>query len=334
MREQPITIDINTALTQLSKGELSPVYFLMGNDQFIQQLFTEKLADVIFKDKPLDKSILLPDEMSSKDIIESLTSMDLFSTVKLFILRNPTAIRGSYRTELLDYVEHPLENHYLVIISDEWGFRTAFSKALARHLDPITCSTPFESGMKQWARKFFQEQGISQVQPGLLDSIVMVAGDSLSHLKNEIDKIGLVADADHPLTRKDLSNLGNWKREYRQFEFFTALGEKNLARSLKLGLRLVSKVSTMLNLVYPLTDFYRELFFLKSRNGTKSWYSGYTALTPAVKKNLPRYAQNYQPEEITRALRRLWQIDQQIKRSQVDDETAVTDFIFSVLGHG
>jgi len=334
MKEQPNTIKFDTALARLSRGELSPVYFLMGNDQFLQQTFTEKLANVIFSDTPPDKSILLPDEMSSKDIIESITSMDLFSTVKLIILRNPTAIRGACRTELLDYIEHPLENQNLVIISEEWGFRTAFSRSLARHLQPVSCSTPFETGMKQWARKFFHEQGIHQVNPQLLDSIVMVAGDSLSHLKNEIDKICLVVDSDHPLTQEDLSNLGNWKREYRQFEFFKALGDKNLAESLKLGLRLVSKVSTMLNLVYPLTDFYRELFFIKTKNGTKSWYSGYTALTPAVKKNLPRYEQNYRPEEITRALRKLWQIDQQIKRSQIDDETAVTDFIFSVLDHG
>lgn len=325
--------EIETAVKLISQRKIAPVYFLMGNDQFLQQEFVRTLSEAIFADKPPDKTILLPDEMSSKEILKTITSIDLFNTLKLFILRNPASISGSYRDELFEYVQNPLENHFLVIISDEWRSRTAFSKSIIKILKPISCSTPFESAMKKWAKSFLNDQGIKKVEDGFIESLVLIAGDSLSHLKNEIDKICLLLEKDTSLTKKDLVALGNWKREYRQFELFMALGEKNLPLSLKLGQRLISKDLTMLSLLYPLTEFYRELFFLKCQIGTKSRYGGYTGLSSGVKNNLSRYAKNYSLSEIKLALRKLWQIDQQLKLSQIDDEAAITEFVFSALGN-
>ena len=78
-------IPINDAIQSLEKGEINPVYYLMGEDQFLQQLFSEKLSKKLFNGESIHKTVLIPDEMSSKDILDYLTAADLFSLKKLFI---------------------------------------------------------------------------------------------------------------------------------------------------------------------------------------------------------------------------------------------------------
>ena len=113
------TIPINDAIQSLEKGKINPVYYLMGEDQFLQQLFAEKLSKKLFNGESIHKTVLIPDEMSSKDILDYLTAADLFSLKKLFLLRNPNALKGKARDEFLDYIHHPLEGHTLIMMQDE-----------------------------------------------------------------------------------------------------------------------------------------------------------------------------------------------------------------------
>ena len=87
------------AINDLKNNIPQPVYFLMGEDYFLQEFFVNQLLKIIQKDKPIQKTILIPDDIGSKDILDRLTSLDLFDSTKLFILRNPNGIKGNLRDE-------------------------------------------------------------------------------------------------------------------------------------------------------------------------------------------------------------------------------------------
>lgn len=311
-----------------------PLYFLMGNDQFLQSFFVEKAASVIFVDCPVEKRVLIPDEMSGREILDELNTTDLFSSRKLFLLRNPIALHKKYKDELLEYCRKPIEAHCLIIVMDEWGDRQAFIKSLIKIIQPISCSTPFENKLATWIRFFFRQNGIDPIPDKIVKSLLDIGGDSLSHLKNEVDKICLSLETPADLTPKFVAQFGGWKRDYREFELFKALGERNLPLSLKLGRALVTRDTTMLALLYPLTEFFQELLFLKIQPGTKKNPYSYTRLSNLVKSNLPAYAKQYSKQDLKSALRRLGNLDQQIKSSRIIDVSAITDFIFATIGNG
>ena len=84
----------------------------------------------------------------------------------------------------------------------------------------------------------------------------------------------------------------------------------------------------------PLNEFYQELLFAKIFSGTNQAKKSFSLLAPSILRQLPMYANNYSGKEIVSALKRLGKIDKQIKSSQIDDESAITEFIFSATSDG
>jgi len=333
-RFQLQTKSFELAYKALDSGNLHPIYFLMGEDQFLHSYFIDKLTKLLFNNDSINKTFLIPDDMSSKEIIDQLVSQDLFNSKKLFILMNPNGLRGKTRDEIIKLYKNPPPNNILVLSHNEYGVKNKFMESLAILSKPIICSTPFENEMIKWGKLFFSKNGISEVSNNNISAIVRMAGDSLGHLKNEIDKISISLDNPNEINQIDITQFSGWKRNFRQYEFFDFLGKKELNKSLELGRALVLQDTTMINLLYPLTEFFQELLFIKIFNGTNSFKKGYSRLSPSVNKKLPNYAKNFKNKEIVFALKRLGQIDEKLKTSRIKDEPAITEFIYATLSNG
>ena len=327
-------IDFNQAFVSLSNSNIKPVYFLVGSDQFLQDYFINELESCLFKNQPIDKAVLMADDIGSKEVVNKLNESDLFSSKKLFILRNPNSLRGKTREEFIDYCSNPNTQHYLVIVYEEFVLKNKFLKTLGTNHGVISVSTPFENEMVKWVKKFFEQNGVRNISGILTKKIIEAYGDSLFSLQNEIDKLSLNFSGDSEFTDDELDNFISSTRGYKKFELFNYLGKKETFLSLKLGRSLVSQDSSMLELLKPLNEFYQELLFAKIFSGTNQAKKSFSLLAPSILRQLPMYANNYSGKEIVSALKRLGKIDKQIKSSQIDDESAITEFIFSATSDG
>ena len=80
---QLITIPFNEALRALEAENLpKKLYFLMGNDHFLQKFFIDKVYVKATGKSSVQKIYLIPDDISGKDIIDKLSTIDLFNTLK------------------------------------------------------------------------------------------------------------------------------------------------------------------------------------------------------------------------------------------------------------
>ena len=332
---QLITIPFNEALRTL-EAENSPkkLYFLMGNDHFLQKYFIDKVYDKATGKSSVQKIYLIPDDISGKDIIDKLSTIDLFNSLNLFILRNPNGIRGKVRDELVDYCKNPVEQNILIFVQDEYGAKNKMIQNLVNLINPISVSTPFPNKMEKWAKHFFRESGFNDIPKDIIHYMIEITGDSLNHLKNEIDKIATNLNSKDDLTIEKVYQFSSWKKKLKEYEFFNLLGERNLKKSLEFGRMLVSHDSTLMNLLYPMTEFFQELLFIKISRGTNLNSRRYTQLPRSVIKNIPNYASNYSSKEVISALKRLRQVDRKIKTSRIDDESAITEFLYATVNNG
>jgi|TARA_B100000029_G_C17560480_1_gene953173 DNA polymerase III delta subunit len=325
---------LSTALNNFSEGKVEPIYFLMGDDQYLQQFFIKKLQESIDQGNKIDKMMLSVEEIGSKDVINKLNESDIFSSKQLFILRNPNSLRGKTRDELVEYCSNPNSNNYLVLIQDEYGIKNKFIKSLVSFFNPISVSTPFDSELKKWAKLFFKDNGIKKIPNKTIEKIIDIFGESVYGLKNEIDKLCLSIDKEENLENFNYLESAYLTRSYKKFEFFNYLGKRDTRLSVKLGRSLVSKDSSMLDLLRPLNEFFQELLFIKIFSGTNRNSNSYTLLSPSVNRQLPTYANNFTSKEIVTAIKRLAKIDKQIKSSNIDDESAITEFVYATTRHG
>ena len=321
-------------LRAVQAGNIEPVYFLLGEEYYLQYLIIEKISKALFDEEKQDKTLLLPDELSNKEIIDQLTQTDLFASKKLFILRNPAALRNKYREELLDYCRYPLQNHNLIIIEDDYSDRKAMTKDLKKNLDTISVQIPFANEMKKWTRFFFKEKQLL-ASDNVVNALIEIAGDSVYHIANEVEKISLNVFDDAPLTLDMIYQFSGWQRDYQRWEFLQAIGLRDLGKALLLGQSLFRQGQTMLSLMYPLTSIFQELLFEKLSSGTLSAKKGYIPLPPSVVKKLPQIAKRFSKEEIEYALLLLGNIDQRLKTTNEPDESLLSQFLFTVLtAHG
>ena len=323
----------NNSIHHLKNGEFDLIYFLMGDDQFLQKFFIDQLEISLKKIELTEKIVLSIDDLGSKEIINKINESDLFSSKKVIILRNPNLLRGKARDELLDYCSNPNSNNHLVITQDEFSLKNKFIKSLASCSSTVSTSTPFENELRLWIMYFFKENDYENVPKEVVDELLIVFGESIFSLKNEIDKLCLSLRPGQDLNSELINKTVHMDRNYKKFELFNYIGKRDVFQSIKLGRSLVSKDSSMLELIKPLNELFQELLFIKIFKGTNRSQNSFSLLSPIIRKNIPNYAYNFSSKEIVFAIRKLAIIDKKIKTSKVNDKSAITEFIYSTISN-
>ena len=247
-------IELKNAIRSLQDNNIKSVYHLKGDDHFLQNFFIEKICNSIFSAEKINKSFLTPNEMTGKEIIDSILFSDLFNKKKLFILRDPQQIKGKPAKDLLDYCFDPIPNHFLVLIDDNYMDKSSFTRSLTKIMDPINVSTPFATDLYKWARFFFKENN-KNTDSLVIQEIVENYGDSVFNVKNEIDKLCILIDS-NDIKSDDLTISNAWGRSRQKWELFTSIGKRDLEKSIKLSKEIIGDTETMISLIYPLTSFF------------------------------------------------------------------------------
>ncbi len=323
-------MDLKTAIRQIKDGMIAPVYLLQGDDYYLQQFVLDQLEQSFATGEKLHRQLMLPDEFGAREIIDNLRHTDLFGSRKLFVLRNAKQIRPPYREHLLEYCRQPVTNHCLAIIDDDFAGRDKFSKDIIKVVTVVDTSKPFESELRKWVQYFFHEKQI-KVSRESIDSILGIAGDSVYHIANEIEKICLGVESGATLNPEEIQQFAGWRREHGQWEFLQAVAGRNLSKALVLGQSLLVQGIALLSIVYQLSTLFSELLFLKLSPGAKA-NQGFVPLPPSVRKRLDSYSKKYQAEELEKALEILGSIDQHIKTTVISEESELTMFLFKVIG--
>tara|TARA_B100002052_G_scaffold237046_1_gene220600 strand:+ start:593 stop:1567 length:975 start_codon:yes stop_codon:yes gene_type:complete len=323
-------IELKSAIRSVQNNSIKPIYFLKGGDHFLQNFFIEKICNSLFKLEKINKSFLIPNEMSGKEIIDSLLFSDLFSTKKLFILRDPQQIKGKPAKDILEYCSNPIPNHFLVLVNDNFMDNSSFTRSLTKITDPINVSTPFATDLYKWARFFFKENG-KNTDSIIIEEIVENYGDSVFNIKNEIDKICILIDSD--IIKSDDLNISNgWRRSRKRWELFTSIGKRDLEKSIKLSKEIIGDAETMISLIYPLTSFFQELLYAKMNNGTYSQSNSYIPLSKSIKNNIALFSKGYTRQQIEKSIKKLEKIERKQKTSTSNDESDLIHFLYDAIG--
>lgn len=321
-------IKIKTVLNELTQNVVRPIYLLKGNDYFLQNFFVDYLTKTIFKSGAVEKFFLSIDEMSGKEIIDRIINQDLFASKKIFILRNPQQLKGKANLELIKLCSKPIENHILVLISDEWS-SSIIIKKIEKVITPIETQTPYENEIIKWVKYLFKINR-KVIDQECIKLLIKNSGDTLSHLNNEVEKICLSVGERELINLNDVKMFSGWKREHQRWEFLRSLGNKNYDESMRLGKMLINNQETMTSLLYPLTYMFQELLYEKINTGTFVNNRNYIPIPPTIKKNIGTFSKNFTYDEIEFIIGCLRNIDIKQKTSLSIDETDLVQLISNV----
>ena len=322
---------IKEAIASLKKDMIYPIYSLKGGDHFLQNFFIERLSEEYFGSSKIEKILMLPDDMSGKEIVDRITTTDLFSTKKIFIIRDPQKVKGKASIDLINFCKNPVADCVTVFLNDDWTIKSSFLSKIEANAMQVDVQTPFANDLKKWTKFLIKKRG-KTTNSFVENALIEMAGDSLVHLDNEIEKICLIIDEKSVIEIEDVERFSGWERDRQRWEFLLALGEKKYSRAIFLGKNLITKSESMLSLIIPLTALFQEMLFHKLENGTFNGHKGYIPLPPSVKKRVVYFSSLFEMVEIENALRKLSEIDKRQKSTYSKDETELIQFIGNVIG--
>ena len=322
---------IKEAIAGLKKDMIYPIYLLKGNDHFLQNFFIEKLSEEYFGSSKIEKVLMLPDDISGKEIVDRITTIDLFSTKKIFIIRDPQKIKGKASIDLVNFCKNPVADCVTIFLIDDWTIKSSFHSKVQANAIQVDVQTPFANDLKKWTKFLIRKRG-KTASSHVENTLIELAGDSLSHLDNEIEKICLIIGNRSAIEIEDVERFSGWERDRQRWEFLLALGEKKYSKAILLGRNLITKSESMLSLIIPITALFQEMLFHKMQNGTFNTYRGYIPLPPSVKKRVSYFSRSFNMSEIEGALRILNEIDKRQKTTFSKDETELIQFIGNVIG--
>ena len=322
---------IKQALNNFKKNIFCNIFYLKGNDQFLQNFFIKKVSDLTFKNDIINKILISPDDINGQNVVDQILINDLFSSKKIFLLKEPQKLKLKQQNDLFQYCKNPINNHLLFLINDDWSKKTNYLNKLEKLIGFIDVQTPSIYEIKKWIIYLFKIKG-RDVEDRVVNNLLEMAGDSISNINNEIEKICLFTNEKKIVNCNEIKQLSGWGKSSQKWEFLLSIGDRNFDNAIFLANILLSNGNSVLSLIYPLTAFLQELLYVKMNNGTFLNYSGYIYLPLSIKNKIINFIGYYSIEEIEQGLIELGKLDEKQKTKNTIDEADLIQFVGEFVG--
>lgn len=349
----PKKASFNDLATAIGKGNIEPVYFFYGKEDFLIDeliaLLRAKLfrseeeartnATVLYGGTGAEKSVSLG------DVISAASAYGMFGERRLIVVRDFDKIpkpkkeqQKSVYAALAAYLKRPLESTVLTLCAGELD-----KKELAKEPFSLLDSVAYEFAplrdLAGFADDYAKRLGW-RLTPEALRLLTTYAGNSARDVGNELQKLALYAGerAEKTLTEKDVAAVVGVSREYNVFELQKAICSKDLRQSSGIALKILEKEEPV-SIINALSVFFSRLWKLRSpvmermseEDAAKEL--GMFGAQAYFLRDYRQYAAQFTPAQIERALTALSHADQSLKgiRPPLDRSLLMLKLIREIL---
>jgi DNA polymerase III delta subunit len=310
----------------LKSLESRNVIILTGDEPFLKDQIKNK---VIFNNKQCDIIRLDADDTSEDEIIDNLNSKDLFSSKKIFLIRNFNKIKN------IDFFLNKKFSDIVVLELNKKSKSKKFTD-LEKKYDNIECLKP-----KPWEQEedcinkiknILNKSGLS-IDNSEASYIYANIGYDLYKITREIQKLIIFKqnDPSKKVSREDILNICVLDLNFNIFDIIDKILKGDKKEALVLMNRLFRSDSNsgilLINLWY--THFENLLLCKKQRKNVDDLYK-YISLPPAVVKNkiLPQ-ANKIQVKKIIESLDYLASLDLNLRKGSFNLKFYIEKFIIN-----
>ena len=180
---------VGNAIRDINKNGIKPSYFLLGDDFFMQNFFINKIKENLIKDSMLNsKYFYLNEENDLNNFFNDITSLSLFSSKDLFIIKNFNKMSKEYQSTLINYLQKVSIDNTIIFVLNDFMIKNKFVKEISEKSVVIDTRTPInKSKIMDWVKYYYNNEGIS-INDNLLKYFVNNYSDDISTVVNEIEK--------------------------------------------------------------------------------------------------------------------------------------------------
>lgn len=215
----------------------SPVYLLMGEEQFYIDRLYSMLMDTVLDEteKDFNLTVLYGSEASAADIVNAASRFPMMSEYQLVIVREAQQVRKL--EDIAGYVSSPLPSTVLVLcyMGKSLDKRTSLYKEILKRGAVMESSHVRDYELPSWITSYFSSEGY-QIQPEAAALLAESAGTDLNKISLEAGKIfKSMPEGVKEVTVKDVEDNVGITRQFSVFELTRSLSYKDPIKSFRIA---------------------------------------------------------------------------------------------------
>lgn len=226
-------MDVKQLVAEIKKGDLKPIYFLMGEESY----YIDKISDFI-EDNVLDEAekgfnqmVLYGRDVSIDDIVSNAKRYPMMAERQVVIVKEAQYLSRTIE-KLAKYAENPQPTTVLVVNYKykKLDKRKALYKTINKVGVVFESKKLYENQVPDWIRRVLKGQGYD-ILPKAAQMLVEFLGTDLSKVNNELNKLKIVLPKGTQITPDHIEENIGISKDYNNFELRKAIGERNVVKA-------------------------------------------------------------------------------------------------------
>ena len=225
--------EIRTIVSDIKKGNIQPIYFLMGDEPY----YIDKISDYIEAtildeaEKGFNQQVMYGRDASIEDIVAAAKRYPMMAERQVLIVKEAQDLSRSIE-KLVSYAENPQPTTVLVFNYKykKLDKRKKLYKAIAKSGLIYESKKLYDNQVADWIRRVLSGKKY-QIEPKAAQMLVEFLGTDLSKIANELDKLMLILPKETIINDKHIEENIGISKDFNNFELQKAIGSKNIVKA-------------------------------------------------------------------------------------------------------
>ncbi|MDD3966437.1 MAG: DNA polymerase III subunit delta [Candidatus Neomarinimicrobiota bacterium] len=303
-------------------GELKPVYFCYGADPYLRDHAISEIRKALkTAGISYDYTIISGTDSDAGEIRDLLFGTSLFQSARCTVIFDVKGLLPSARKILLQYLQQATPGNTLILTAEALDYKNALYKRIQEHAVTLMTTTPFESEIPAWVRKYLAGYN-RQISAAAISELLRLVGADLGKLSNELDKLDIYLPDGREVNEADVRMISGQSMVYGIDDLMIAIGKKDKAAAVGICRNLIENGISGVYLVVALYQFIWKLIMLKDArllNQTKDLAKSIRVFRAKQLEELRIFSLRYNMRELRQAVTALVDADRRQKTTSCDD---------------
>ncbi|NRR92625.1 DNA polymerase III subunit delta [Winogradskyella undariae] len=225
--------EIKQLVAAIKKGDLKPIYFLMGEESYYIDKISDYIEDNVLEEteKGFNQMVLYGRDVTIDDIVSNAKRYPMMAERQVVIVKEAQDLSRTIE-QLAKYAANPQPTTVLVFNYKykKLDKRKALYKAIKKIGVVYESKKLYENQVSDWIRRTLAGKNY-EISPKAAQMLVEFLGTDLSKIDNELNKLKIVLPEGTQITPEHIEENIGISKDYNNFELRKAVGQRNIIKA-------------------------------------------------------------------------------------------------------
>lgn len=324
----------------IKNKNIKNLYLFFGEEIFIKDTYMEIMENLVPKDDFSDFNRIFIDgkDLDIERIDDSLDSFPVMAEKKLVVIKNSgifklkdSEVDASVRSYWQERLKSIPDFVLLVFDEQEVDKRSATYKSVSKYGLCVEFNYLNDYELVAW---IVREAGKNnkKISKESAEYLLSLCDPGISNIKNELDK--LIDYCDNEIYRSDIEKVVSKPISVVIFDITDAIIKHNSDTAVEILLRLKENKTSAFNVLYLLSSNFDKMLHAKlllENSATYDMIASKLKVSPYIAKKYIENSKNFSKNFLIERINQTAEIDFKIKLGEVDDWTALMQYVFNCI---